>query len=74
MLLLKRTIRWNGHKHCLLSSADSAPAKQAIQMCQLDRAGTKSVPTLPVTDVKRRDADEPVVAAQTQRCVGLSGI
>ena len=43
-------------------------------MCQLDRAGTKSVPTLPVTDVKRRDADEPVVEALRLWLRRLSGV
>ena len=52
---LTPTIRWNGHKRCFMWSADPAQAKQAMQMCECDRAGTKCVATLAVKYAKRRD-------------------
>ena len=55
---LKSSIRWNGYKLCCMWSCDPAQAKQAIQMCESDRAAMKCVAKLAVKYAKRRDADE----------------
>ena len=42
---------WNGHKRSFMWLAYPTQTKQAIQMCELDRARTKGVPTPAVKDV-----------------------
>ena len=64
------------HKRSVTWSADPAQAGQAIHMCDLDRAGTKSVTSPAVKDSRQRDGDSPDNDEQTswlrQRAVLLA--
>ena len=71
---LTPTIRWNGHKRCFMWSADPAQAKQSMQMCECDRAGTRCVATLAVKYAKRRDSDESFDEAQRSWLCSFFGV
>ena len=57
---LGRTKRWAEHTCCSTWTADPTQAEQAIDMCDLDRAGTKGVTILGVEESRKREGDESV--------------